>query len=402
MALPTAVMAVVAASMRPTGDGAPTPGDGAAGQGATAAQLVGAEVSRARRGSERRATAASEGAREERADRSIAHDGTRPAGAPSPYAIGPGGRVALLRPGAEERVLMFDGHWRKPVNQGLAPIGAALRRAGVTADAITITGIAMSAACAIALGHGPVPRGPRPARADRGARRPRRCRGPGRRRGQPSGAPSSTRCRTASPTPCSSAACAWHLAGEGGHIVMLPVALCGAASLISYQRAKAESLGFDAKGGIMERAERFIVLGVGPAVLRAAGRRAVGHAGAVALHHGPALREGVAPGRPAGVEPAPLPAHPAAHLAPCGRALAHPARCPARPADRLNVPGPRRPVREASPVTSVPALRRVSHPLRPPRLPARFAAVPQPAPPRPLPHLRDGRADGVLAHPGPA
>ena len=37
----------------------------------------------------------------------------------------------------------------------------------------------------------------------------------------------------------------------------------GAAMLISYQRAKAESLGFDAKGGIMERAERFIVLALG-------------------------------------------------------------------------------------------------------------------------------------------
>ena len=33
--------------------------------------------------------------------------------------------------------------------------------------------------------------------------------------------------------------------------------------LISYQRAKAESLGYDAKGGLMERAERFIVLGFG-------------------------------------------------------------------------------------------------------------------------------------------
>ena len=44
---------------------------------------------------------------------------------------------------------------------------------------------------------------------------------------------------------------------------MLPVAVMGAAMLISYQRAKAESLGFDAKGGIMERAERFIVLALG-------------------------------------------------------------------------------------------------------------------------------------------
>ena len=57
---------------------------------------------------------------------------------------------------------------------------------------------------------------------------------------------------------------AWYLASnESGRIMMLPVAVMGAAMLISYQRAKAESLGFDAKGGIMERAERFIVLALG-------------------------------------------------------------------------------------------------------------------------------------------
>jgi CDP-diacylglycerol--glycerol-3-phosphate 3-phosphatidyltransferase len=33
--------------------------------------------------------------------------------------------------------------------------------------------------------------------------------------------------------------------------------------VISYQRAKAESLGLDAKGGLMERAERIVVLCVG-------------------------------------------------------------------------------------------------------------------------------------------
>jgi len=42
--------------------------------------------------------------------------------------------------------------------------------------------------------------------------------------------------------------------------MMLPVAIMGLAMFISYQRAKAESLGYDAKGGIMERAERIIVL----------------------------------------------------------------------------------------------------------------------------------------------
>ena len=36
-----------------------------------------------------------------------------------------------------------------------------------------------------------------------------------------------------------------------------------AAMLVSYMRAKAESLGYDAKGGLMERAERFIVLAFG-------------------------------------------------------------------------------------------------------------------------------------------
>ena len=41
------------------------------------------------------------------------------------------------------------------------------------------------------------------------------------------------------------------------------MAVLGASMLISYERAKAESLGFDARGGLMERAERIIALGVG-------------------------------------------------------------------------------------------------------------------------------------------
>ena len=57
---------------------------------------------------------------------------------------------------------------------------------------------------------------------------------------------------------------AWYLSVfRDGQIHMLPVAVMGLAIMISYQRAKAESLGFDAKGGLMERAERFIAMGVG-------------------------------------------------------------------------------------------------------------------------------------------
>jgi CDP-diacylglycerol--glycerol-3-phosphate 3-phosphatidyltransferase len=57
---------------------------------------------------------------------------------------------------------------------------------------------------------------------------------------------------------------AWHLAlTKGGLYPMLPFAALGTSTLISYQRAKAESLGYDAKGGLMERAERIVAIGAG-------------------------------------------------------------------------------------------------------------------------------------------
>jgi CDP-diacylglycerol--glycerol-3-phosphate 3-phosphatidyltransferase len=43
----------------------------------------------------------------------------------------------------------------------------------------------------------------------------------------------------------------------------LPFAILTTTFMISYQRSKAESLGLVAKGGLMERAERMILLGVG-------------------------------------------------------------------------------------------------------------------------------------------
>lgn len=48
-----------------------------------------------------------------------------------------------------------------------------------------------------------------------------------------------------------------------GQLVLLPFAILTSTFLISYQRSKAESLGLSAKGGLMERAERMILLGVG-------------------------------------------------------------------------------------------------------------------------------------------
>ena len=53
------------------------------------------------------------------------------------------------------------------------------------------------------------------------------------------------------------------MSAHPGHLVLLPFAILGVTSLVSYQRAKAESLGISAKGGLMERAERMILLGIG-------------------------------------------------------------------------------------------------------------------------------------------
>jgi CDP-diacylglycerol--glycerol-3-phosphate 3-phosphatidyltransferase len=56
---------------------------------------------------------------------------------------------------------------------------------------------------------------------------------------------------------------AWYLL-DGPHPkeALIPVAILAVGAVISYERAKAESLGFDARGGLMERAERLIVLGL--------------------------------------------------------------------------------------------------------------------------------------------
>ena len=52
------------------------------------------------------------------------------------------------------------------------------------------------------------------------------------------------------------------MSSHPGHLVLLPFAVLAVTTLVSYQRAKAESLGISAKGGLMERAERMILLGI--------------------------------------------------------------------------------------------------------------------------------------------
>lgn len=158
---------------------------------------------------------------------------------------------------------MFDGNWRAAVDRGLTPIGVSLHRTGVSADAVTMTGIAMATAACVTIGTGYL------------------------RVGflflLLTGIPDALDGAVAKASGISSqrgaffdsvadrltdillfGGVAWYLAAhEEERIMMLPVAVMCTAMMVSYQRAKAESLGYEAKGGIMERAERFIMLGFG-------------------------------------------------------------------------------------------------------------------------------------------
>ncbi|MBT94644.1 MAG: hypothetical protein CL431_01580 [Acidimicrobiaceae bacterium] len=158
---------------------------------------------------------------------------------------------------------MFDGNFRKGVDRVLDPVGVALSRIGISANALTGLGIIIAGIGSVLIGQGRLFLGfifliltGLPDALD----------------GAVAKASGTSSVRGAFLDSVSDritdillfCGIAWYLASnEPGRIMMLPVAVMGAAMLISYQRAKAESLGFDAKGGIMERAERFIVLALG-------------------------------------------------------------------------------------------------------------------------------------------
>ncbi len=158
---------------------------------------------------------------------------------------------------------MFDGNWRSAVNRVLDPVGAVASRIGINANAVTVAGLGFSLAAAIFIGRSSLILGLvfliLAGFCDA-------LDGPIAKAGKTSsvrGAFFDSVCDRASDA-LLFAGVAWYLgSNEPGRIFMLPVALLAAATLVSYQRAKAESLGLDAKGGLMERAERFVVLGAG-------------------------------------------------------------------------------------------------------------------------------------------
>lgn len=158
---------------------------------------------------------------------------------------------------------MLDNQFRNSFENGIRPMGQSLQRLGVTADHLTIGGVVMSVGIAVSLAFsqlhlallflilagltdvldGAVAKAagtasPRGAFFDSVADR------------------------------LSDAlmfgGVAWYLAiTRPGVMPLLAVAVLAMSMMISYERAKAESLGLDARGGLMERAERMVLLGLG-------------------------------------------------------------------------------------------------------------------------------------------
>src|SRR5215203_956683 len=49
---------------------------------------------------------------------------------------------------------MFDGRWRSTFEKGLRPIGAHIKRTGVTANHLTTTGLVMAMAASLSIAQG--------------------------------------------------------------------------------------------------------------------------------------------------------------------------------------------------------------------------------------------------------
>jgi CDP-diacylglycerol--glycerol-3-phosphate 3-phosphatidyltransferase len=165
---------------------------------------------------------------------------------------------------------MFDGRWRTGVDRVARPFGVFLVKAGATADLMTFSGMCCALATAIAVGSGHFPLGvvllTLTGFHDALDGAVAKVAGTSSVRG----AFFDSVADRLTDAILLGGVAYWLSVHRSGSIELLPFAILTVSFLVSYERAKAESLGFYAKGGLMERAERTILLGVallGPSIL---------------------------------------------------------------------------------------------------------------------------------------
>jgi CDP-diacylglycerol--glycerol-3-phosphate 3-phosphatidyltransferase len=157
---------------------------------------------------------------------------------------------------------MLDGRLRAKAEAGLEPVGRALHRIGISADGLTIVGLVAAICTAVLIANGNL------ALAVVGlivCGLPDLLDGSVARH---SGTAGERGAFLDSVTDRAADAfllggVAWHLTGESPEAPILALAVVASTMLVSYERAKAEALGFTANGGLMERLERMVLLGVG-------------------------------------------------------------------------------------------------------------------------------------------
>jgi len=158
---------------------------------------------------------------------------------------------------------MFDGRFRQGLDATTAPVGRALVRAGVSADVLTGSGLIFALATAWAIGAGyhlvavvlltltgfhDIFDGAVAKASQRASQR---------------GSFFDSVADRLSDALIMGGVAYYLTVHHHGQLVLLPFGILTTTFMISYERSKAESLGLAAKGGLMERAERMILLGVG-------------------------------------------------------------------------------------------------------------------------------------------
>ncbi len=158
---------------------------------------------------------------------------------------------------------MFDGKLRAPVDKAVRPIGALLRRTGLSPDHLTILGVLVAIGAGVAIGSGRLLLGfglvilaALPDLLDGALAK-------ASNQVSQRGAFFDSVIDRVTDAILFSGVAYYYAAGPNPRLSMVPFGVMAISAVISYERAKAESLGLEAKGGLMERAERIILLELG-------------------------------------------------------------------------------------------------------------------------------------------
>ena len=155
---------------------------------------------------------------------------------------------------------MFDGRFKTQIERYVRPVGESLRRTGLSPNHFTLLGLCVAAASAVAIGTGKMQLGlllvicsalpdlldGALAKASNSASQ--------------RGAFFDSVVDRVSDSFLFGGVAWFYASSDTPQFSIVPFAILGASLIISYERAKAESLGLYAKGGLMERAERIILL----------------------------------------------------------------------------------------------------------------------------------------------